>query len=241
MNSDSNKKPFNKVDIQHSENTIINIKNNNPSNDDSDVSGFNSNEVYYKEYINNSCKYSKCWNCNHSTSNPMNNISIPLKYCSGIFYIYGNYCSYACAARYILDTYTDKNIWDIYSLLTLYYNISNKTVGEKISPAPSKLLLKEFGGTMDIDEYRNVLNTNNIYNLYQPPIIPIKHKSNILENKSTNENKHNFKLYRKKPINTSNSIYNTMNLTVENSLDDATNLTVENSLDDSMFSCESNE
>ena len=38
MNSDSNKKPFNKVDIQHSENTIINIKNNNPSNDDSDVS-----------------------------------------------------------------------------------------------------------------------------------------------------------------------------------------------------------
>ena len=215
------KKEFNKIDIQHSENTIINIKNNNVISSDSEIMGFNSNDICYKEYINKSSTHSKCWNCNYSTSNTNTNISIPLKYRSGIFYIYGNYCSYNCAARYVLDTYNDKNMWDIYSLLGLYYNICNKTIGEKISPAPSKLLLKDFGGTMDMDEYRNILSTHNIYNLYQPPIIPIKHRSNLLENKTTSENKHNFKLYRTKPINTSNSIYNTMNLTIDKKLSGA--------------------
>ena len=39
---------------------------------------------------------------------------------------------------------------------------------------------------------------------------------NSLENKPTaNDNKCNFKLYRKKPINSVNNIYNTMNLTMD--------------------------
>ena len=225
------KKKFNKIDVQHSENTIINIKNNNVISNDADITGFNSNDVFYKEYINNPSKYCKCLNCNYSTDNISTKISIPLKYCSGIFYIYGNYCSYECAARYILDTYNDKNMWDIYSLLNLYYNICNNTIGEKVSPAPSKLLLKEFGGTMEIDEYRITLNSHNIYDIYQPPIIPIKHRSNLLENKTVNENKHNFKLYRKKPINTNNSIYNTMNLTVDESLNGPLNESIENTVE----------
>jgi hypothetical protein len=219
------KKKFSKIDVQHSENTIINIKNNNVVNNDLSITGFNSNEVFYKEYISEPGKDCKCLNCNYSINS--NIISIPLKYCSGIFYIYGNYCSYECAARYILDTYNDKNIWEIYSLLNLYYNICNNTIGEKVSPAPSKLLLKEFGGTMEIDEYRITLNSHNIYDIYQPPIIPIKHRSNLLENKTVNENKHNFKLYRKKPINTNNSIYNTMNLTVDESLNESIENTIE--------------
>ena len=77
-NYDSKKKNFNKVDIQHSENTIINIKNNNVISDDSEIMGFNSNDICYKEYINNSSKYNKCWNCNYSTSNTNTNISMLL-------------------------------------------------------------------------------------------------------------------------------------------------------------------
>ena len=57
---------------------------------------------------------------------------MPLKYSDGIFYIYGNFCSYECCGRYILDNYNDKNMWDIYSLLNLYYNICNHTKGIKI-------------------------------------------------------------------------------------------------------------
>ena len=64
---------------------------------------------------------------------------------------------------------------------------------------------------MDIEDY-NSLNENNVYNIYQPPILPIKQKSNILENKNLNENKHNYKLYRKNPKNSNNNIYDTMNL-----------------------------
>jgi len=204
---------FNKVDIQHSENTIIHIKNNTEINDNLDITGFDSLETYYCKYVNNICRGTKCWNCNYSTLNINTNISIPLKYSLGIFYIYGNFCSYECAARYVLDTYNDKDKWDKYSLLNLYYNISNKAIGEKVTPAPSKLLLKDYGGTMDINEYRKVPNSHNIYNLYQPPIVPIRYKLNLLENKTASETKHNYKLYRKKPINTGNSIYNTMNLT----------------------------
>jgi len=197
------------LDIQHSENTIINIKSNKNIDKCLPIEGCNLGEICYSTYINN-CGGTKCWHCSYKIDSI--NISIPKKYINGIFYIYGSFCSYQCGARYILDTYKDKNMWEIYSLLNLYYNMTNNTIGHKITPAPDKLLLTDYGGHMDIDEYRKSFNTTDIYNIYQPPIIPIKHKSNIVENKQEVDNKHNYKLYRKKPINTNNNIYNTMNL-----------------------------
>jgi hypothetical protein len=202
-------KSFDKVDIQHNENKIVNIKKN--LNKDTTIIPGYCNATYYKEYNPLQGNCNKCWNCIHDVTT--DHVSIPLKYNDNIFYLYGNFCSYECSARYILDTYSDKNMWDIYSLLNLYYNICNKTKGKKVSPAPNKLLLNVFGGTMGIDEYRSKFNSCNIYDIYQPPIIPIKYNTVLLENKNPTENKHNFKLYRKKPINTSNNIYNTMNLT----------------------------
>ena len=204
------------MNIQQSENTVINIKSNSEVTEQSIIPGYTSGESYYSEYIHTSSNTDKCWNCYHSINSILT--SIPLKYTNGIFYIYGNFCSYECAGRYILDTYNDKNMWETYSLLNLYYNISNHTVGNKITPAPSKLLLKEFGGTMDINEYRNICTTENLYDIYQPPIIPIKHKACLVENKSPTDNKHNFRLYRRNPINTSNNIYDTMNLTKDNDI-----------------------
>ena len=198
---------YNKVDIQHSENTIINIKKNISTTEI--IEGYDD-KTFYKEYTNDHTYSNKCWNCCHDINDI--HVSIPLKYNDGIFYIYGNFCSCECGGRYILDTYNDKNMWEIYSLLNLYNKISNK-VTNNVIPAPSKLTLKEFGGTMDIQEYRGNFNTCNIHDISIPPIIPIKHNNVLLENKTTSSNKHNFKLYRKKPIN--NNIFNTMNLTSE--------------------------
>jgi|TARA_B110000495_G_C22966594_1_gene566940 hypothetical protein len=202
---------FNKVPIQQSDNTIINIKHKSPHTEI--IDGY-EDISYYKEYINENNHSKKCWNCCHDINGL--NVSIPLKYNEKIFYIYGHFCSYECGGRYIIDTYKDKNMWEYYSLLNLYNNICNKS-DTTIIPAPPKLLLQDFGGHMTIEEYRSNFNTCNFYEINLPPIIPIKHNSVLLENKTSISNKHNFKLYRKKPI--TNNIFNTMNLSNEGILE----------------------
>jgi hypothetical protein len=197
------KDPFNKVKVQHSDNIIINIQHIEQSSYINELPGF-VNEHCNSSY--NKCEL--CWNCCHSFTTMSK--GVPMKYINNTFYIYGYFCSYNCAARYIFDTFSDKQKWDIYSLLNLYYNMSNNINSGKVPLAPHKLILNKFGGTMDIDEYRS---NNLAYELVLPPIIPIDHTfKHINDNmvKST-DNKSHYKLYRKKSMN--HNIYETMNLT----------------------------
>ena len=112
---------FDQLPIKSSKNVIVNIK---PAEETHlvDLPGYTCQDCEIK-YSNASL----CWNCCHSFENTP--VSFPVKYDNSIFYIYGYFCSYACAARYILDTYRDKSVWDIYSLLNLYMNMNNKTKG----------------------------------------------------------------------------------------------------------------
>tara|TARA_Y100000389_G_scaffold114069_1_gene111221 strand:- start:621 stop:1310 length:690 start_codon:yes stop_codon:yes gene_type:complete len=201
-----NKDTFNEVYIQYNENTIVNIKPN--SNIDKYIQPFNPNDVCFSKISKDYVESDICWNCCHSITKYV--VHIPFKYVNNIFYIHGSFCSYECGGKYILDNYHDKYLWDIYSLLNLYYNISNGTIGEYVIPAPSRLLLKMFGGDMEIIDYRANFKKK-MYSIYLPPILPIKHKM-YLKDVTKVENKHNYKLYRKKPINNDNNIYNTMNL-----------------------------
>lgn len=153
---------------------------------------------------------SLCWNCCHSFQEIV--YGLPLKYISGIFYTYGDFCSLECAARYALE-YFD-NYHEIISLVNLYNNITNKTTDKVVSMAPNKLLLKIFGGTMDIDEYRKGFSDKNIHDIKIPPILPIQHTIDTHEINSGN-NKSNLKLYRKKPLpSEKKSITNSMNLMI---------------------------
>ena len=161
---------------------------------------------------NNSC-WNCCWNCCHEYNDLT--ISIPHQYIKEIFYINGNFCSYECAARYIFDTYTGSEMWDKISLLNNYYNTSINKKGLKINPAPSKLTLKKFGGNLDIEEYRKSSNNSQYYNVYLPPIIPISQEEYCYEGKIKNNDLNGeLRLYRKKPMNNKNNIYDTMNLKV---------------------------
>lgn len=194
---------YKKIEINHSDNIIINIKQASENDVDEILPGYVND---HKTVETIECK--TCWNCSHDFSGQF--VSIPLKYDNKVFYIYGHFCNYKCAARFIFDTFNDNNKWNIYSLLNLYYNVNCKTISEVVKPAPSKLMLKKFGGSMEIDEYRE---NNNIYNLYLPPIVPIEHcvnkTSDIIDIKN---NKSNYKLFRKKGLTNKNNIYNTMNL-----------------------------
>ena len=188
-----------------SENLIIRLKKTNKQV--SDISGY---EIDPKSDISDNTNNAGevCWNCCHSFHEMV--YGIPLKYLDGVFYVYGDFCSLECAARYSSEHFKNDN-YEITSLINLYNNIINKKE-TKINPAPNKLSLKLFGGNLSIDEYRDNFNKSNIHDIKLPPILPIKHIIDTFETNSGNS-KSNLKLYRKKPLPSENkSISVSMNL-----------------------------
>jgi len=190
---------------------IINVKPNEDKNID-ELPGYEKEEYNIK--INNSS--SVCWNCCHSINDEV--LSQPIKYENNVFTTVGNFCSHSCISRYIIDSNdSSENIFNKLSTLNLYYNIKNNTSSKSITPAPSKLVLKMFGGYMDIDEYRakhkEYLITTNIEPIVK--CIDISVKELHIKKNNSKENMKEFKLYRKnKKVNT-NDIYASMKLVSE--------------------------
>lgn len=205
------KQTFDKQSIQSTSNVVVNIKQIDESSTEG-LPGYSPEQC--DTNINSS--FDLCWNCCHSFEN--RSVSYPMKYDKDIFYTHGHFCSYNCCARYILDTYPEKQKWEYYSLLNLYMNICNETVGKKVVPAPQRILLTSFGGNLTIDQFRNQ-SGDNIYNIdVDPivPIVPINHsQSKLLQQKKVEETKQKYKLYRKSALNKQNDIYKTMNLVTD--------------------------
>lgn len=110
----------------------------------------------------------KCWWCKNKFCTPK--ISLPENYFNGKFICSGNFCSYNCALSYNLDL-NDENVWKRKSLLIKLYEKTYNCYN-KISPSPSWKVLKEYGGTVEIDEYRNNLILNEEEYIYlHPPLI----------------------------------------------------------------------
>jgi hypothetical protein len=175
-----------------------------------ELSGINENDLSEQYKIGQqSGTIRKCWNCYQDINS--NIVSFPLKYADDIFYTYGNCCSFECSARYIFDTYDNKELWDKYTLLNLYYNKIHNTHNKRVMFAHSRLSLKEFGGDMDIDEYRKKF-TIDYSVIYTPPIIPISHISHNADAIKLNDNNSELKMYRKKGLN-KNNIYEKMEIT----------------------------
>lgn len=191
---------------------IINVKPNEDKNIDV-LPGYEKEE--YKLKINTTSN-SVCWNCCHCINDEV--LSQPIKYENNVFTTVGNFCSYSCISRYIIDSNeSSENIFNKLSTLNLYCNIKNNTKSKSVTPAPSKLVLKMFGGNMDINEYRfkneEYLITTNIEPIVK--CIDISVKELHIKTNNSKENMKEFKLYRKnKKINT-NDIYASMNLVSE--------------------------
>ena len=153
-----------------------------------------------------------CWNCCHAFNSVTH--GIPLKYINKIFYVYGDFCSLECCARYTMDNFTEP--FETLSLINLYNNIIHGTRDKHIEIAPNKLLLNIFGGPLTIEEYRSGFSNKNIHDIKVPPILPIKHMVDTYEiNNNNNNNKGHLKLYRKKPLQSEKkSITNSMNLSI---------------------------
>ena len=195
--------------INISENLIIKL--NHSDVDEYNIMGYNTNNEKNDMVKENNIS-ELCWNCAHPFHKEI--YGIPLKYLDKIFYIYGDFCSLECCARYALDNLREYNFSEIYTLINLYNNILFNNHSEKVEIAPSKLILKSFGGSLTIEEYRSNFNNKDIYDIRIPPILPIKHSIHKYEtNNSTNQN--NLKLYRKKPLpSEKKSITTSMNLII---------------------------
>jgi len=190
---------------------VINLKPNEDTNI-IELPGYEKEE--YNININSSnSSNSVCWNCCHSINDEI--LSQPIKYENNVFTTVGNFCCYSCISRYIIDSNeSSENIFNKLSTLNLYYNIKNNTKSNSITPAPSKLVLKMFGGYMDIDEYRNknkeYLITTNIEPIVK--CIDISVKELHIKKNNSKENMKEFKLYRKNKKVNKNDIYASMNL-----------------------------
>lgn len=73
----------------------------------------------------------------------------------------GIFCSFNCTLSFIKDNIHDVSYKESYSLLhCMYYDLVGKKIA-KIIPSPHWRLLKDFGGSMSIEEYRNSFNIVN--------------------------------------------------------------------------------
>ena len=125
----------------------------------------------------------RCMWCCHKFKNIP--IAIPEKYINKKFYVKGNFCSFNCAASYIFNSNMVPNDkWEKYSLLNLLRK-KLTTKCEKITLAPPRETLKEFGGFYSIDEFRQVT-CDKTYTIINPPMISIVPK--------IEENTYNYKL-----------------------------------------------
>ncbi len=124
----------------------------------------NKINIYNIEFEQNT----KCWWCKNTFTTPK--VSLPEQYYNDTFYCIGNFCSYNCTKAYNVDL-NDNQIWKRESLLNLLYYLTYGYYKE-ILIAPSWLLLKEFGGFMNINDFRKSFETNSIeYLLLHPPLI----------------------------------------------------------------------
>jgi hypothetical protein len=158
--------------------------------------------------IHESVKYVKgstrCWNCGGEPPDPM---SIPYKKIEGVFMVMGSFCSYECGARYLYDTYDNHQLWGHYSILNEYVDEARGCTNTSIEMAPSKYQLKEYGGSMDREEYHQ--GTTQFSRGRLPISIPSDLVFEVKE-VSTHTSKKQLKLYRKKPL-IKNNILKNMN------------------------------
>lgn len=120
-----------------------------------------------------------CWWCCHQFNTFP--VCAPIKYESkyDIFKVKGCFCSFNCVKSYLYST----KVTDHSLVSFLQKRILGKHM--KTKQAPPKEILKKFGGSIGIEEYRESFNTLTEYNQNIYPMIYIPYQ---LEKRKTNDN-----------------------------------------------------
>ena len=147
-----------------------------------------------------------CWWCCHTFEGTP--LSMPYRYDDrrSKFYTAGNYCSWSCVKSHAIDKYGVNRG----SIVCGNIILMRKKMYNQIGPvkcAPNRFLLKEFGGDMTIEEFRE----NQTIDKEKPkevetapvvdnviPIVSNTQKMNEIKNATANNNA--LKLKRNKPL-----------------------------------------
>ena len=193
---------------QQLNNLIIKLKKKSKVPIDDTVECYNCDHNISE--IPNTTKQIQCWNCSYDINNE---ISMPVKFDKGVFYVFGSFCCFECCSRYLIDNYTNTDLWNKYNLLNIYYNKVLNTKTEKVPIAPHRLNLEKYGGNISKEDYYHKKEIDGDY-INKIPVIPIKNED-INKYNSKTHLKHNtgdLKLYRTNPIKNKQDILNTMNI-----------------------------
>jgi hypothetical protein len=109
------------------------------------------------------------WCCHRFDNRP---VILPVRDQGEYIQVQGNYCSPECAMAYLFDMHQDSYArWEQLSLLNRLYG---PAVGGPIKPAPSRQILKMFGGPMSIEEYRSLVRQGKLrVDIHLPPMVSL--------------------------------------------------------------------
>jgi hypothetical protein len=100
-----------------------------------------------------------CWHCCHPWNGDV--ITYPFSYDNktGKFKTGGQFCSWECVKGYSRDTMS-RVLSGVHQVNIRHYRkmLTNKT--DHVMPAPPKIILKAFGGHLDIDDFRTPNKSN---------------------------------------------------------------------------------
>ena len=112
------------------------------------------------------------WDCHEFTGTPC---VIPTNIVDGVWRVYGNFCSPSCATAYLFSQRLDAGEqWERYSKLNRLYHDFCLSASQGVQAAPSREILRIFGGSLDITEYRELLIRPSIrVDVLTPPMVSI--------------------------------------------------------------------
>lgn len=95
---------------------------------------------------------------------------LPVKEESGVFHVYGNFCTPQCGLAHLLAEHLDSHVrWERMALLHRMYKASTK-----IYPAPPREALQKFGGPYTYDQFLDIIQEQKVrVDIQLPPLVSI--------------------------------------------------------------------
>ena len=112
-----------------------------------------------------------CWWCCHPSNIQLISMPIYFDIKTSKYHTIGQFCSFACMRSYNQEQ-QQSNKQTIFNLITKYMYESTGNVHQ--FTAPPRQLLRVFGGTLSIDEFRSNTYADSVM-IYYPPIVPISY------------------------------------------------------------------
>ena len=111
-----------------------------------------------------------CFWCCHSFAHRP--VVLPIRDTGEYLQVMGNFCSPECAVAYLFDMRQDSHTrWE---QLALLYRVYGEACGGNIHPAPHRTVLTLFGGSLSIQEYRQMIQSQKVrVDVHLPPMVSI--------------------------------------------------------------------